>query len=129
MGDKICIPPLGVPLPEGVSKICLVPCVAGIFGGAVYVDSIGKTASVATFNLLNIEEIEGDYCTYWLWVINLKSETYTKIELEDTVFKEILVGSGKIDGEICELLDILVTPEPSNVGDKPSGPILMRRGF
>ncbi|MGV8146639.1 MAG: LysM peptidoglycan-binding domain-containing protein [Alkaliphilus sp.] len=128
-GSRICIPTPGVSLPEGTSKICLVPCLEGVLGGTVYIDSIGKTICVATFGLPNIEEIEGDYCIYWVWVYNSKLESYTKIELKDSGVKEIHVGSGKIACDNSEKVDVFVTAEPLNITDKPSGPILMRRGF
>ncbi|MBN4074542.1 MAG: hypothetical protein COA82_11740 [Alkaliphilus sp.] len=127
IGSKICIPALDAQLPEGIIKICLIPCLIGIFGGTVYIDMIGKTAYVATFKLPNIEELEGDFCTYWMWVYNPKLEAYSRIELKNSITKDIHVGYGKIEIDIEECVDILVTPETSTITDKPYGPILLRK--
>jgi len=47
--------------------------------------------------------------------------------LKITSSKDIHVGYGKIEIDIEECVDILITAESSTIEDKPYGPILLRR--
>ncbi|SDK08189.1 LysM peptidoglycan-binding domain-containing protein [Natronincola ferrireducens] len=126
IGQKICIPVTGVPLPEGICKIDLKPERTGILGATAFINIPDPTVWISTFGLPDPATIDTKYKCYYAWVVDRDTEKYCRVDLKDSGVPDIMVGYRKTTGSFVGYDEIIVTAEAVVSISKPEGPVLLR---